>query len=194
MAVAPQATKKHILGGRTFLTVKESTVEQDFRFLALVKQARLDEIIFEPGESPEAFARRLLEAAVESEAILELLGCLLVPEEAAPRGRDPGEAWTLGMAEETARFLGRLRKPEDKDEIRGLVLSLLIPFVESGIVSLRTSTTSSDGAVPSTRRGKPSPGATGPGPGSSSSSPRATTNARNGSSAGLSGRPSTLTA
>jgi len=153
-------TEKHTLGGRTFLTVKESTVEQDFRFLALVKQARIDEVTLEPGESPEAFARRLLEAAVESGAILELLGCLLVPDEAAPRGRDPGEAWTLEMAEETARFLGGLRKPEDKDRIRGLVLSLLIPFVESGIVSLRTSTTSSDGAVPNTRKSRRSAGAT----------------------------------
>ena len=187
-------TGKHILGGRTFLTVKESTVEQDFRFIALVKRARLDEVTFETGESPEAFARRLLEAAVESEAMLELLGCLLVPEEEAQRGRDPGESWTLEMAEETARFLGGLRKPEDKAKIHGLVLSLLIPFVESGIVPLRTSMTSSGGAVPSTNKARRSQGATDPGPGSSSSSPKATTSARNGSSGGLSGRLSTPSA
>ena len=187
-------TEKHGLGRRTFLTIKASTVEQDFRFLALVKRARLDEVTLEPGESPEGFARRLLEAAVESAAILEILGCLLVPEEAVPRGRDPGEAWTREMAEETARFIGGLKKPEDKDKIHGLVLSLLIPFVESGIVSLRTSMTSSDGAVPSTRKGRRSPGATGPGQGSSSSSAKGTTNTRNGSSAGLSGRLSTPTA
>lgn len=194
MAVAPQATEKHVLGGRTFLTIRESTVEQDFRFIALIKRARIDEITLEPGESPGAFARRLLEAAVESAAILELLGCLLVPEEAAPRDRDPGEAWTREMAEETARFLGGLKKPEDKAKVHGLVLSLIIPFVESGIVSLRTSTTSSDGAVPDTRKREPSPGATAPGPGSSSSSPTETTSARSGSSAGLSGRLSTPTA
>ena len=186
--------EKHTLGGRTFLTIRESTVEQDFRFIALIKRARIDEITLEPGESPGAFARRLLEAAVESAAILELLGCLLVPEEAAPRDRDPGEAWTREMAEETARFLGGLKKPEDKAKVQGLVLSLIIPFVESGIVSLRTSTTSSDGAVPDTRKRKPSPGATAPGPGSSSSSPTETTSARSGSSAGLSGRLSTPTA
>ena len=186
--------EKHVLGGRAFLTIKESTVEQDFLFLALVKRARLDDVVLEPGESPEDFARRLLEAAVESGGILEILACLLVPEEAAQRGRDPGEAWTREMAEETARFLGGLKKPEDKDKIRGLVLSLLIPFVESGIVSLRTSTTSSDGAVPNTRRSRRSPGATDPGQGSSSSSPTATTSGRSGSSAGRSGRLSTPSA
>lgn len=187
-------TEKHILGGRTFLTIKESTVEQDFLFLALVKRARLDDVVLEPGESPDDFARRLLEAAVESGAILEILACLLVPEEAAPRGRDPGEAWTRAMSEETARYLGGLKKPEDKDKIRSLVLSLLIPFVESGIVSLRTSTTSSRAAVPKTSKDRRSPGGTAPGRGSFSSSPKATTSARNGSSAGRSGRPSTVSA
>ena len=186
--------EKHVLGGRTFLTIKESTVEQDFLFLALVKRARLDDVVLEPGESPEDFARRLLEAAVESGAILEILACLLVPEEAAQRGRDPGEAWTRETADETARFLGGLKKPEDKDKIRSLVLSLLIPFVESGIVSLRTSMTSSQGAVPKTRTSLRSPGVTAPGRDSSSSSPEATTSARNGSSAGPSGRPSTASA
>lgn len=185
-------TEKHVLGGRTFLTIKESTVEQDFLFLALVKRARLDEVVLEPGESPEDFARRLLEAAVESGAILEILACLLVPEQAAPRGRDPGEAWTREMAEETARFVGGLKKPEDKDKIKGLVLSLLIPFVESGIVSLRTSMTSSRAAVPKTRTSRR--GATVPGQASSSSSPKVTTNARNTSSVGPSGRPSTASA
>jgi len=185
-------TEKHVLGGRTFLAIKESTVEQDFLFLALVKRARLDEVVLEPGESPEDFARRLLEAAVESGAILEILACLLVPEEAAQRGRDPGEAWAREMAEETARFLGGLRKPEDKDKIRSLVLSLLIPFVESGIVSLRTSMTSSRAAVPKTRTSRL--GATVPGQASSSSSRKATTNARSASSAGHSGRPSTASA
>jgi hypothetical protein len=185
---------KHVLGGRTFLPITESTVEQDFRFLALVKQARIDEVVLRPGESPEAFARRLLEAAVASGAILELLGCLLVPEEAAPPDRDPGEAWTREMSAETARFLGRLRDPADKAAIRSLVLSLLISFFESGIVSLWTSTTSSGEAVPANGNPSATPDATDPGPGSSWSSPEATTTTPNGSSDGLSGWHSTPTA
>ena len=183
-------TEKHVLGGRTFLTVKESTVEQDFHFLALVKRTRIDEITLEPGEGPEAFARRLLEATVESGAILDLLGCLLVPVEVTPQDRDPGEAWTREMGEETARFLGSLRGAADKATIRSLVLSLLVSFFESGIVSLWTSTMSSDEAIPNTTAtATGSRGAMAPGPTSSRSSPRETTSARSGSSAGPSASP-----
>jgi hypothetical protein len=189
-----ETREKHVLGGRTFFTLRESTVEQDFHFLALVKRARIDEITLAPGESPEAFARRLLEATVESGAILDLLGCLLVPEESAPRDRDPGEAWTRVMGDETARFLGRLRDPADKAKIRSLVLSLLVSFFESGIVSLWTSTTSSGETVPNTTLTPASPGVTDPGPSSSWSSPTATTIEPSGSFAGLSERLSAPTA
>ena len=189
-----EALEKHVLGGRTFLTVRESTVEQDFRFLALVKRARIDEITIQPRESPEVFARRLLEATVESGAILDLLGCLLVPEETAPRDRDPGETWTREMGEETARFLGRLREPEDKARVRSLVLSLLVSFFESGIVSLWTSKTSSTEAIPNTTPPPPNPDATDPGPSSYWSSPMVTTIEPSGSSAGLSEQRSAHTA
>ena len=145
-------SEKHVLGGRTFLPVSESTVEQDFRFLALVKQARIDEVTMVQGESPENFARRLLETTIESGVILDLLGCLLIPEDRAPQDRDPGEAWTRQMGDETARFLGGLRNPNDKAEIRSLVLTLLVSFFECGIVSLWTSKTSSGKAIPETNK------------------------------------------
>ena len=182
-------SEKHTIGGRTFLPLRESTVEQDFRFLSLIKRARIDEVVMEPGESPEAFARRLLEVTIESGVILDLLGCLLVPEDLAPRDRDSGEAWTRQMGEETARFLGQLRDPRDKAEVRSLVLSLLVSFFEGGIVSLWTSTTSFAEAIPDPRNPKAAPGGMAPGPYSSRSSPQATTTGPNESSAGRSGQP-----
>lgn len=185
---------KHTIGGRTFLPLRESTVEQDFRFLALVKRARIDEVVMQPGESPEVFARRLLEVTIESGAILDLLGCLLIPEDKAPQDRDPGEVWTPEMGQETARFLGQLRDPKDKAEVRGLVLSLLVSFFESGIVSLWTSTTSSAEAIPNPKDSPAHPAGTDPGRSSSGSSPRATTTAPSGSSAGRSASPSPPTA
>ena len=181
---------KHTIGGRTFMPLRESTVEQDLRFLALIKRARIDEVVMQPGESPEAFARRLLEVTIESGVILDLLGCLLVPEDIAPQDRDPGEVWTPEVGQETARFLGQLRDPKDKAEVRGLVLSLLVSFFESGIVSLWTSTTSSTEAIPSPKDSQANPAGTAPGPSSSRSSPRATTTGPSGSSAGRSGSPS----
>ncbi|MBU0743256.1 MAG: hypothetical protein ABIF77_18540 [bacterium] len=187
-------SEKHTIGGRTFLPLRESTVEQDFRFLSLIKRARIDEVVMEPGESPEAFARRLLEVTIESGVILDLLGCLLVPEDLAPRDRDSGEAWTRQMGEETAHFLGQLRDPRDKAEVRSLVLSLLVSFFESGIVSLWTSTTSSTEAIPNPENNQVPPAGTAPGPNSSESSPRATTTKPSGSSAGRSESPSHPTA
>jgi len=181
---------KHTIGGRTFLPLRESTVEQDLRFLALVGRARIDEVVMQPRERPETLARRLLEVTIESGVILDLLGCLLVPEDIAPQDRDPGELWTPLVGQETARFLGQLRDSKDKAEVRSLVLSLLVSFFESGIVSLWTSTTSSTEAIPSPKDSQANPAGTAPGPSSSRSSPRATTTGPSGSSAGRSGSPS----
>jgi len=186
--------EKHILGGRTFLPLRESTVEQDFRFLALVGRARIDEVVMQPGERPEAFARRLLEVTIESGVILDLLGCLLVPEELAPQDRNPGEVWTPEVGQETARFLGQLRDPKDKAEVRSLVLSLLVSFFESGIVSLWTSPMSFAEAIPIPTPNQVSPAGTDSGPISFGNSPQATTTGPSGSSAGRFESPSPPTA
>ena len=142
-----------MLGGRAFLTVQESSVKQDFIFLSLIKDAGIDEVLREPDEAPEDFARRLLETTVKSGTALQLLGCLLVPEKAMPKRRfgrraEPGEIWTVEMGEETAEFIGQLRDRKDKAKINSLVLSLLISFFSTGIVSLWTSTMSSRETVP----------------------------------------------
>ncbi len=187
-------TEKHVLGGRTFLPLRESTVEQDFRFLALVKRARIDEVVMHPGERPEAFARRLLEATIESGVILDLLGCLLIPEDCAPQDRDPGEVWTPEMGQETARFLGQLRDANDKAQVRSLVLSLLVCFFESGIVSLWTSPMSFAEAIPNCKEDQQNQDGTASGPTSSANSPLGTTTGPSGSSAGRSGSPSLPTA
>ena len=148
--------ERHKLGGRTFVVVRESTVEQDYTFLAMIRDAGVAELTMDPEEEPEGFARRILEAVIRSGAVLKLLGCLLVPEELVPKrsrftiGRrpEPGEMWTPEIAGETAEFLGRLHDPADKTKVQALVLSLLLSFFESGIVSLWTMGTSSDETIP----------------------------------------------
>jgi len=178
--------EKHVIGGRTFLTVRESTVAQDFHFLGLVSRAGIDRITMGENEQPEDFARRLMELAVRSGAVLELMGCLILPEDHAPKDGEPGEAWTLEMCKETARFLGGLKSEEDKAAIRGLVLSLLISFFESGIVSLWSSKTSSGEAIPG-KSGQTD--ATGRGRSSSTRSPGATTSTQSESANGRCGSP-----
>jgi len=170
---------RHLLGGRPFLTVQESTVEQDFIFLALVKEAGIDDLTQSRGETTGDFAVRILETAIANGVVLRLLACLLVPEPEVERPRGlrrliPGRRdvppWTRETAEETAEFLGSLRSPEDKAKIRALVLSLLVHFFESGTVSLWTTPTSSVEPVPrATTNGEASrpTDATGAGPPSS---------------------------
>lgn len=181
---------KHTLGGRSFLTVQETTVEQDLIFLELVKRAGIDEITIDPSEEIAVFSGRLLGALVKNRAVLELLGCLLMPAELIPRRgmfrrrHEPEAIWTPELGTKTAKFLGSLRAKEDKAKIRSLVLSLLLDFFESGIVSLWSTQTSSSEAVPlPTEEGHSSrqADATELGQPSSSSSPMETTTPPSGS-------------
>lgn len=149
--------ERHTLGGRTFVAVREGTVEQDYTFLGLIREAGIPELTIDPDEGADEFARRILDKLVENGAVLKLLGCLLVPEELVGGRRsrfhlgrrpDPGEVWTPEIGEETAAFLARLRERDDKLKIQGLVLTLLVSFFESGIVSLWTTEISSDETIP----------------------------------------------
>lgn len=134
--------ERHILGGRAFVPIGESTVEHDFTFMGLIRAAGLDRVAIREGESAQDFALRLLQEAIASGKVLEMLGCLLIPEGTAP------EHWTPRLGAETAAFFGGLTAAADKLTIQALVLSLLIDFFEQGLSSLETSRTSSEAAQP----------------------------------------------
>lgn len=138
MATASIGAEKHVLGGRTFLSVTESTVEHDLYFHGIAGRAGLR---FEKrdDEGADEFAARILEETVQSGKALDLLGCLLVPEEVGAEG------WTPEEARKTAAFIGQLRGEEDKARVRALILSLLIGFFGCGLASIRTSPRSSSG-------------------------------------------------
>ncbi len=131
------AVERQILGGRAFVSVTESTVEHDLYFHGLAGRAGLRFEKYE-HESPEDFAARILEETVQSGKTLELLGCLLVPEEVSAEG------WTPEDARKTAAFIGQLRGEEDKARVRALILSLLIGFFGCGLASIWTSPKSSE--------------------------------------------------
>lgn len=137
-----------MIGGRGFLAIEGSTVAQDLKFLELISRSGIESVVPAEGEPAEALAGRLLAAVVASGTLLDFLGCLLIPEEVAPATGEPGETWTPEIGAETARFLGQLRSPPDKAQVRSLILTLLISFFELGIASWGTSMTSSNDAVP----------------------------------------------
>lgn len=136
-------TEKHVLGGRTFLSLTESTVEHDLYFHTVAGRAGLRFEKYE-DETPEDFATRILAETIQSGQALELLGCLIVPEQIGVEG------WTPEEARRTAAFIGQLRGKEDKARVRAMILSLLIGFFGCGLASITTSPRSSGG--------RPSPG------------------------------------
>lgn len=134
------AEERHVLGGRTFLSVTDSTVEHDLHFHGIAGRAGLRFWKHE-DESVEGFAARILEEMIQSGKALDLLGCLLVPEEIGVEG------WTPEEARKTSAFIGQLRGEEDKARVRALILSLLIGFFGCGLASISTSPRSSSGAT-----------------------------------------------
>lgn len=138
---AGEPINRHVLGGRVFLEVGNSTLEQDLTIRPLIRKAGLDDAVLHEGEEPGAFALRVLDTALESRAVLQLLGCLLVPEELATSS-EPGMSWTPEIGQETARFLGDLTTQDDKAQVRQLIQTLISAFFENGITSLWNSKTS----------------------------------------------------
>jgi hypothetical protein len=155
--------EKHILGGRVFLPMKELTVGQHYRLMSYLKRARIDGFVKQPGETIPEFADRILGAVLASGDILPILGCLLIPEDAVPVGTgvQPEDAWDDSVAEETARWIGKLKSETDKAKIQCYVISLLGFFFTTGIVSLWSSPTSSASETPSRSGPAGTPGDTG---------------------------------
>ncbi len=124
----------HTLGGKTYQSVTESTVQQDHHYMRLIRSAGID-VTKAESESYDEYGQRVLAELTDSGAALPVLGCLMVPE------GTPATAWTPEMAEETAKRLGQLTGPEDKAHLNNLILSVLISFFESGLASSSPSAT-----------------------------------------------------
>ena len=125
--------EKITIGGRAFVPVKNSTIEHDFWLMAHIRGAGLDRIAIEEGEAPDDFAVRFLGEVISSGRIFPILGGLFLPEKIASID------WTPEVAEETVALLKKVSDPEDKTQIQRQVISLLISFFQSGLVSLRIS-------------------------------------------------------
>ncbi len=133
----PQQADAIALGGRRFVQLTESTVEHDFRMMALLREVGLDRPMRLEDETPADYGGRLLRDLISSDRALDVLGHLLVPEGVAPRD------WTVEMAKETAAFLGGLVHPDDKQRIYALTLEFLLGFFQLELDSLRRSPPSS---------------------------------------------------
>lgn len=125
-------------GGRAFYPMTESTVEHDFRLMALLREVGLDQPMRLEAETPADYGNRLLRDLIASRRALDVLGHLLVPEGTPPR------EWSVEVAMETAAYLGGLVSPGDKQRVHALTLEFLLGFFQLELDSLKPSQISSD--------------------------------------------------
>lgn len=154
-------------------------MQHDAWLMARLRGVGFDKVQRFENETPEQFGARLGAELFGSDDVLLVLGGFLVPAEIKDT------QWTPAIAKETASFVGGLSDPDDKLAYQQVVLSVLIPFLESGLSSSTSSEPSSvaaaverngalEPAIPSVNGAasyEPWRGTTLPGPGGSFAGP-----------------------
>jgi len=156
------STEKLSLGGKVYYHAGIGPIRQDLFLMMHARHAGLTGVSILPDETPEAFAQRILSAMISSGRALLILGTLLIPE-----GKKV-EDWSEDLAYETAKDLGAIMDPDEKQRVYQQLLSAVLGFFENGLGSWVASTSSSRadaGAkkTEETRNSSPAgPGGTGP--------------------------------
>lgn len=174
--------EKLSLGGREYTRAGVGTVRQDLFVMHHARHAGISSI--QEGETPEAYAARLLDSLLSSGHALLLLGGLLLP--AGMKAED----WTEEVAHATAGHLGGIVDPAEKQAVYAEVASALLDFFANGIGSWVASARSSGGAPGPRAKVEDSTDDTASGADSSAPSPTTTTTKRRWSWRGLLRRPS----
>lgn len=112
-------------------------MDRDVYVMGLVRAIGLDELPILTGESPQQYAVRLLSHLLQREEVFRLMGGLILPEELEDL------AWSRAVGAETAAFLAGLTEPADKAAVTDILIGVLVPFLQSGLVSLTRSAASS---------------------------------------------------
>ncbi len=103
------------------------TIEHELYTEAVLNRHGLDKVEMVKGETPDAFARRLLEEVIQDGRIFPVLACFMSFD---------GQPWSPKGTPEVEAFLRSVRSPEGKALIRSSVVSLLIGFFSRGLASL----------------------------------------------------------
>lgn len=121
------------LGDQRFREIRRTTMRHDGYLMQLVQASGLGAL---QGATEDEAVLAIARAQVSGH-LFTVLGCLLIDEGL----RD--DQWTPDDAERTAERIGDLDDPDAKDEVRRLVLELLLPFLISGKRSSGASRSSS---------------------------------------------------
>jgi hypothetical protein len=129
--------EEYTFAGRKFRAVRRRTIQNDVACMGLIRGARLDTVVIEEGETPEAFSTRLLDRALCDGNVFSLLGAVLIPAEIED------EDWTPLVMQATAAHLGRVADEAEKRQLMTATVHMITGFFQSGLASLRTSPRSS---------------------------------------------------
>jgi hypothetical protein len=126
-----------VLAGRTLRVLTSANIAHDFWLTRQIRLAGIDQILIDPSQDPAAFVDAILDRLMVSGMAITLLSGLLAPVELEAKD------WTSNTAADMAAFLNALTADADKLVVRGLMAETVLGFFQAGLVSLRTSRTSS---------------------------------------------------
>lgn len=121
------------IAGLQLKQIEDATLAHDIWVMQQIKACGLDNLQMDLGETPEAFAQRILMQTATNGDIFQLLGGLLIPVDVKPCD------WSPNLAAETGLFLSRVTSPNDKLAVRGQIAAALAGFFTHGIASSRIS-------------------------------------------------------
>lgn len=132
------------LQGRMFFPSKDTTFEQDIYVMSVMQDAGLQEMAakfdVDKLDRLDETAEGIIIHAFNKGKLFEMLGAVLEEENVE---------WSIEDAKDNAAFFSKLRNPEDKKQLRGAIVSVILGFFVSGLLSYKTSQTSLSGSSPS---------------------------------------------
>lgn len=118
--------QKITVNGRTFVPHTDTTIEQDEYIALILEESGLSKLRkFDPLVDDFTEASRLLVMrAFATGKLFKLLGAMLT--------ENPELDFSFEAAEERTEFLRKLKRPVDKDALRGAIVALILGFFVSG--------------------------------------------------------------
>lgn len=126
-AAASSATERIRLGGCDYRKMGPSTLEHDWRFIALLRDLNLFEPELFEGEPAADYGRRLLVDLISSGRAGDVLAHLIMPAEFGD------EQWTPAVAVATSAAIAGLTDEADKATVHSLTLGVLLDFFQTGL-------------------------------------------------------------
>jgi hypothetical protein len=116
--------------GRTFYNCTSTSFKQDIYVMSVMRKSGLEKLASEfditKTDILDEVAQDIIVTASINGQLFEMLGAVLEEE---------GVPWTVESAKENAEFFAELRDKRDKDALHGAIVSVILGFFVSGLLS-----------------------------------------------------------